>query len=394
MGLGQRLPEASSATEGRCAPARSWLAGVLRPSVGLIGTITVVEAGHAADIRQISLASMVDHGEFAGLSLIVGLVLFSTITALLHLAARRRWTEREQQLTGELAEARARVDRAQMFLSAEPQIVIAWRSATSEPDIEGELSLVADAPVARRILGFGTWLPPAAAQDLEHAVDRLRARGEGFRLPAVGVSGRHLELEGRAVGGRAILRIRDVSGDRLDLTRLRERHTQVLDEIEALRAMLDVIPDPAWMRDAEGRLVWVNVAFAKAVEAKDANDAVLRNLELLDQAARAASSEARQGGKPWIARSSAVVAGQRHLLQVVDVPSDKCSAGIAIDLSELEGRAGRTAAADRLACPHPRPALDGGRHLRPLETPRVPQRRLPGAVVARRCLPGKPAARR
>jgi signal transduction histidine kinase len=305
--------------------------------------VTALSAGigasgdaQAADLSQLSLVPFADQGAFAGLSLIIGLVLFSTITALLHLAARRRWTEREQQLTTEIADARVRTDRAEVFLAAEPQIIIAWRSATSEPDIEGDLSLVADALVPRRILGFGSWLPPASAQALEHAVDRLRARGEGFRMAVVTVAGRHLEIEGRAVAGRAILRIRDVSGNRLELTRLRERHSQVVSEIEALRAMLDVVPDPAWMRDADGRLSWVNTAFAKAVEAKDAADAVLRGQELLDQQARQAAEAARASGLPWIARSSAVVAGERHVLQVVEVAAGPCTSGIAIDLSELE----------------------------------------------------------
>ncbi len=97
-----------------------------------------------------------------------------------------------------------------------------------------------------------------------------------------------------------------------------------------------MIPDPAWMRGADGRLTWVNAAFAKAVEAKNAADAVLRNCELLDHAAREAADAARAEATPWIARSTAVVAGERHVLHIVDVPGEGCSAGIAIDLSELE----------------------------------------------------------
>ena len=338
MGWGQRLLQAAvSARASRCArdddKHTSQVPG--RLAAGAAATAAVwARTASAAELGQFSVLSVSDQGAFAGLSLIISLVLFSTVTALLHLAARRRWAEREQQMTGEIAEARARIDRAQVFLSAEPQIVIAWRAAAGEPDIEGDLSLVSDAP--RRLLAFGTWLPPTTAQALDHAVDRLRARGEGFRQAAKTAAGRLLEIEGRAVGGRAILRIRDISGDRLELARLRERHTEVVREIESVRAMLDVIPDPAWMRDGEGRLGWVNVAFARAVEAKDPSDAVMRGLELLDQTARGAAESARASAKAWIARSTAVVAGARHVLHIVDVPGEGCSAGIAIDLSELE----------------------------------------------------------
>ena len=72
----------------------------------------------------------------------------------------------------------ARLDRAEVFLSVEPQIIIAWGSAAGEPDIEGDLSLVTEAPVPRRVLGFGSWLSPEAAQEFESYVDRLRRRGE------------------------------------------------------------------------------------------------------------------------------------------------------------------------------------------------------------------------
>src|ERR1700689_1669398 len=57
-----------------------------------------------------------------GLSLVVGLVLFSTITALLYLREHRRWTKSEAAFLLELNHLRANLDRAEVFLSAGPQI--------------------------------------------------------------------------------------------------------------------------------------------------------------------------------------------------------------------------------------------------------------------------------
>ena len=36
--------------------------------------------------------------------------------------------------------------------------------------------------------------------------------------------------------------------------------------VQTLRALLDGISSPAWLRDEEGALVWVNAAYARAVE--------------------------------------------------------------------------------------------------------------------------------
>src|SRR5450631_1417635 len=101
------------------------------------------------------------------------LVLFSTFTVILHLLGRRKWTQREGALAAELAQAHARLDRANLLLSTEPQIVIAWRAAGGEPEIEGELSLVTDAPLPRRVLGFASWLAPELAQRLDQLVEKL-----------------------------------------------------------------------------------------------------------------------------------------------------------------------------------------------------------------------------
>ena len=271
-----------------------------------------------------------------GFSTFVGLVLFSTCTAMLHVTGRRRWTTREALLVAELTNTRAKLDRAQVFLSAEPQIVIAWGTATGEPDIEGDLSLVTEAPIPRRILGFGSWLPPEPAQELERCVERLRVRGESFRLALLSNNGRHLEAEGKAVTGRAVMRIRDVSGDRLELIRLRERHGRLIAEHDSIRAMLDAISSPVWMRDPSGRLTWANAAYVQAVEGRDLRDVLTRGTELLEQGARAIAGEARELSKAWRGRVPAIVASERHLLEITDVPSPGGSAGLAIDLHELE----------------------------------------------------------
>jgi signal transduction histidine kinase len=265
----------------------------------------------------------------------MGLVFFATFVSVLHLIGRRQWSQREKALTAELSRIHARLDRANLFLSTDPQIAIAWGSATDEPDIEGDISLVTEAPLPRRVLGFAAWLPGEVAHKLDSAVERLRQRGEAFSMTVESLVGRHFDIEGRAVAGRAVMRIRDISGDRLQLVRLRGSNHRLAEELDALRAMLDAIADPSWARDGEGRIAWVNAAYATAVEANDAVDAVARGLELFDRASREAALVARAGGHIWRERAPAVAAGERRTYDVVDVPSPGGSAGMANDLSSL-----------------------------------------------------------
>lgn len=270
------------------------------------------------------------------LSIGAGLVVFATITALLHLAGRQRWGKREAQLLAEAEHSRQQAERARAFLAAETQFAIVWGGARGEPDIEGDVSLVLDAPLPRRVLGFGAWLPPDQAQALEANVAALRELGQSFRQDLVSQNGRHLEAEGRAIGSRVVMRVRDVSGDRLELVRLREIQAAQTAQLETLRGLLDKTENPVWTRGADGRLDWVNAAYARAVEAKNAQEATSRNLDLLDRSSREAAARAREAGEVWRQRMNVVVAGERRLMDVIDAPLPQGSAGMAADLSELE----------------------------------------------------------
>lgn len=272
--------------------------------------------------------------DFVNLALSGGLALFSAVVALAHLSERKAWSRREARLAAELELARAKADRAEMFLASEPQLLVSWDSVTSEPDIEN--SLVGDGPSARRALAFGSWLALKHANELEENIDRLRRRGESFRMALPSAAGRHFDAEGRAVAGRAVLRIREVSGERRELLELRERHARSVAHVEGLHAMLEALPTPVWMRDEQGRLSFVNSAYARAVEAKSPAEAVRQQIELLDRQGRAEAEAARAKGLVWRERVTAVVTSERHRLDVVDAPWKGASAALAIDRLEID----------------------------------------------------------
>ena len=281
-------------------------------------------------------AGLRGHAGAAELTLIAGLTVFSALVALLYLSQRRLCLEREARHHLELAALRAKLDRAEIFLGAETQIILAFAGPNEDPEIEGDLELVGDRPNARRVLAFGSWLPPRMAKTVEASVARLRAAGESFRLTVTSLDGCHLEIEGRPVAGVAVLRIKDVSGDRREAARLQELQEGTIGQVEALRALLDATPYPAWLRDGSGKLSWVNAAYAGAVEAKDQEAAVVRGIELIEHQAREASAAARSAGGVWHGRAPAVVAGARRMLEIVEAPAGSGSAGMAADVSEFE----------------------------------------------------------
>ncbi|XCP54510.1 ATP-binding protein [Methylocystis echinoides] len=294
--------------------------------------VGVVFFGAPAAAQTLSLPVDAD---VVGFAFSGGLALFSAVVALTHIGERNHWRRRESLMAAELEDLRARFDRARTFLASEPQAFVAWSSPDGDPDVSASTLLIDAEGAQRRLLAFGTWLAPKDAQALEAAIDRLRKNGEAFRLPLAGVAGRYYDAEGRAVGGSAVLRIREVSGDRLELISLRERHAETQRMLAGLQALLDAAPTPVWLRDQNGRLSFVNKAYVAAVEAKDKEDAISRGVELLDREARSDAAKALAKGAVWRDRVLAVVAGARHLLDVTKTTAP-LTAAIAIDRHDVE----------------------------------------------------------
>ena len=107
-------------------------------------------------------------------------------------------------------------------------------------------------------------------------------------------------------------------------------------EISSLRTVIEKLPSPVWIRDAAGRLTFVNAAYARAVEAPDPADAVERSLELLDSASRDNIARERAVEGAFAGRLPAVVAGSRRSLDVLEFNTESGSAGLGIDATEAE----------------------------------------------------------
>jgi len=150
------------------------------------------------------------------------------------------------------------------------------------------------------------------------AVEALRARGEPFSMSLTTLAGHPIEAQGRALGGHAVLRLKDAGGIKRELVELLERYENLAAETSALRAVVETLPSPVWTRNAAGRLTFVNAAYARAVEAKTAAEAVDRRLEFLDQAARESIAQARRAGRAYSGRLRAALGGAQRTFEVLD----------------------------------------------------------------------------
>jgi signal transduction histidine kinase len=334
------MPETIRATNERLRsrPRRGGHLAAL--AIAIFGiALTPVRAGAQAlsiFIDSLRESAALTHQQIATLTLTVGLIGFAVLATVMLVRARKTAAHIATTSHHEIVTLNAEIDELKALLLSEPQVLVAWAAGADEPEIFGDTGLIISGPAPQRMLSFGSWLEAATAQRLQQSVARLRGEGRGFVMTLTTRAGRPIEAEGRAVGGRAILRLRDVSGIERELVDLAGRHDRLTGDLETMKALLDLMPAPAWARGVDGRLIFVNAAYARAVDAKDSMEAVAREMEMLDRSVRGNLSRARQTGKPYTARLPAIAAGSRRMFDVVDAPTANGSAGIAIDASEVE----------------------------------------------------------
>src|SRR5580692_9235690 len=300
--------------------------------VGAAG-LGVAQPAYAADLSWLHFIGM-NHQEFAALTTALSLLGFSVVAAILLMRTRLRAVRNETGLRSEIQRLQSEADRYRSLLFAEPQVLIAWPAGEDRPQISGDVSSLTGQELPQRILAFGTWLQPGPALQIDRAIDTLRESGEGFLLNLTTSAGHTVEALGRAIGGQAVVRIRELSGVRRELAETHLKHKALLEETEMLSGFAQAAPWPIWAKRADGSLQYANGAYAKAADAANIQDAVERNLELLDSGDRSDMERALQETSSFAARLPIVVGGERRFHDVQALNVGGGSVGMAIDASE------------------------------------------------------------
>jgi signal transduction histidine kinase len=311
-------------------PSRGWrLSSALAPATALLGDPAKAQSLPNLDALNDALGTVTWVAVTAGTAL--------AAIAAFALFLRNRRDDKVEKLQAENAALRSRLDRTEALLGADDQRTIIWDTAVSAPQIFGGLPERVEAPADKAaFLAFGSWLSPASAGELESAADKLRREGIGFQMALRANSGAIIEATGRTSGRRSLVRLRELTGERRSFAELKEQAIYVVNEMSALRALADVLPFPLWRRNRTGRLTWVNAAYVQAVEAENADAVLSSGIELLPSRARETIRETQRSGGSYRDAATAIVAGDRRRLEVIDTPIEEGSIGAAIDISELE----------------------------------------------------------
>ena len=129
---------------------------------------------------------------------------------------RLRAARNEARLRADIGQLQVQADRFRALLFAEPQILISWAAGDNRPQITGDISLLMpqDPSTIRRSASSPSEPGCRRSRRCRWIMrsTRLREAGEGFLLNLTTSNGHSIEAMGRAIGGQAIVRIRELGG--------------------------------------------------------------------------------------------------------------------------------------------------------------------------------------
>ena len=260
--------------------------------------------------------------------LLASVLVWRAIAVARHLSRRSR---------EENAELRRALATAEAVIKAEPQILLLWDQDQEARIVAQTLTHVAGLPQRKDdILRFGQWLEPRSAEALKTSLDELFQQGRSFNIIVRTAAADHIEAEGRATGGRAVLRLRDVAGYKRDLARIIDQHQWLARDIRTMRTLLNALPMPVWLKSRDGRLSWVNTAYVRAVESASEDEVLSRQIELMDSRERQRALRAIASGAEFRARMPLVIGTERKAHDVIMLPIEDTIAGAAIDVAAIK----------------------------------------------------------
>ena len=322
---------ARQAGRGRLPAAGRLLAGSVAASAILMDLAQAQEATVVKSAMSVSTVEVMQLAVFAG---VMGAALLSAIFLI---RERTRTSTENLELRSRLADLNAALQRSDALLNLRDQRVIVWSNEKKKPELVGSLPRESGAPDDRSaFLAFGRWLMPRSAAALEHSIANLREKGAAFDLIVETQNGSPLEVQGRKSAAHVVARFLSLSENQRMQARLRLENQMLASDHDNLFGLIDALPMPFWIRTPDGRLKWVNRAYAAAVEAADSDAVVREGKEFLGTQARDTISQHHQSRPVFQQALSTVIEGDRRVFSVTDFAGAEGSAGLAFDKSEVE----------------------------------------------------------
>ena len=161
--------------------------------------------------------------------------------------------------------------RLEAFLAAFPGEYCGWGPERSVAYSQGFCAILGIEGV-RTIADVQSRLSPSDAATLESLFERLRTNGLAFTIKAHNHNQNRIfkisGSQGKALNNQDvfnILWIEDITETHKGEEKIQTADNEQRERLASLEKAFDSIPSPRWLRDGEGKLIWINKAYTDAV---------------------------------------------------------------------------------------------------------------------------------
>ncbi len=308
-----------------------------------------------------------------------GLLWQLLVAALALLVAYGYWRRKQihqdaDALREELSRLQAELDRTELLLLAEPQILMLWENPPSAADDDdsqpgdqpefplpdgNDLEIFVHPQLKQEVLeedtaanDFHAWLEDDAVRRLRQLLRTLREEGSPFNVSLRTRSGMLIEADGRVTGRYLMLRFRPLHGERLEMLTRAHDQQQLKEQAQRLTRLLATAPLPVWMSGENGRLQWANEEWLKLMGAPSLEAAKAEGMMLPGRAERAAATMLPDEGEWQRYVAATVIKGERRHFEIRERPFDRGTVHWAQEVSDRvaleEELERRTAAQNRI----------------------------------------------
>ena len=174
---------------------------------------------------------------------LLGLAFLVTLAAWA-VFSRHAIVQSEEEAQSRAADLEQRLHEAEALLAAEPHLLFVWtgndplpdRVGGTLPDVKGIPSDPADQ------IYFAKWLEVSSSETLSQGLATLKKDGTAFNFVVRTRGGDLLEADGRTAGSLATLRLRGLTGERLEMSQLVQKHRGLEQRAAMLIGILNQAP--------------------------------------------------------------------------------------------------------------------------------------------------------
>lgn len=275
--------------------------------------------------------------EILMLAVFGGAMSFALMSASWLIRERSRITVENLLLKESLSKLRAKNDRNEALVIVSDQCIVVWNGTDETPKLLGKLSSATGTPEnSEKFLAFGNWLTSESSDGFEPLLRELRANAKPFDTSVRTKNDSILETQGRVSGAYAFVRIRELGSEREEYARVKTEHEELIGQFRTIEHLFEKLPMPIWLRNAAGKLSWINKAYADALELSEPSQAIGTDWNLFDQEQREKIRKTQEVQDLYQGTLPATVAGDRKKLEVFSIKGEAGFAGIALDKSDVD----------------------------------------------------------